>query len=129
MNPIGIILTGVLTLVLVLASVRSRLELNHAKPGYSGCLGVIGLSFLLVVSDVRVIPGGPFISIHANVLPVLSCVVMLFFAVRAFRGDCAVRRVGVVAIVLASVGIIAGVILEIVAFWREPFARGVLLGW
>ena len=121
-------MTGISSLALLFVSWRSRLELNHSKPGFRGCLGVVFLSTFLVATDVRIIPGGPF-SIHANLLPAICCLAMSGFAVRAFRADSTARRVGLMFIILSSGCIVALVVVDVVSFWRDRFARGALFGW
>ena len=129
MNATGNILTGVLAVALVLAVNRSRLELNHAKSGFRGCWAFVLFSLFRLATDGRIIPGGPFVSIHAEVLPALSCAVVLLFIARDFRTASAARRVGLSFLVLASVSIIAVAAMVIVLFCREPYARGVLVAW
>ena len=90
---------------------------------------LILVSMLLVATDVKTVPGGPFVSIHAEILPVVSCLAVLFFVARDFRAASIGRRVGLSFLGLVSVGIIALVIRIVVSFCCDRFAREVLFGW
>jgi len=129
MNDMGILLTGTGSLGLLLVLARSRLELNRSKTSFWGCLAVIFLSLFLIAANVRIIPGGPFVSIHADVLPVVSCLTMSVFAVQGFRASSIGRRVGLSLMVLVSAATIAFAVAEVASFCHNRFARGALFGW
>jgi hypothetical protein len=129
MNTIGNILTGVSAVALVLAVMRSRLELNHTKSGFGGCLAFVFFSMFLLATDGRVIPGGPFVSIHAEIIPGVSCLTVLFCSARDFRAATIARRVGLSFLALFAVGIITLAVLINVSFRFEPHARGALVAW
>ena len=93
------------------------------------CLTLILISLLLVATDVKVIPGGPFVSVHGEVFPVLCCMAVLFFVAREFRLATTARRIGLSFLALGSACIIVLVIQIIVSFCHDRFARGTLVGW
>ncbi|HEY2588366.1 MAG TPA: hypothetical protein VGI81_21680 [Tepidisphaeraceae bacterium] len=81
---------------------------------------------ILSISAVRMIPGGPFISIHANVVPCVLCVLAIYLTVRAMKN---VRhRAGPVLALIMAGGIICFVVADVIAFWLHPSARGILVG-
>ncbi len=129
MNEIGILLTATCSVGLFFLLTRSRLELNRTRTTFWGSSGVILVSLFLMVANVRVIPGGPFVAIHADVLPVVSCLSMSVFAVQAFRVSSSLRRVGLSLTVLSSIAITALAVADVASFYHNRFARGALLGW
>ena len=93
------------------------------------CLTLILVSLLLVATDVKVVPDGPFVSVHGEVFPVLCCMAVLFFVARDFRVATTACRIGLSFLALGSAGIIALVIQIVVSFCHDRFARGTLVGW
>jgi len=83
----------------------------------------------LLATDAKKIPGGPFVSVHAEILPVVCCMTVLFFVVRNFRAASIASRVGLLFSALISAGIILLVVEFIASFCRDRFARGALFGW
>ena len=102
---------------------------THTKSSLWICLALILFSMLLVATDAKRIPGGPFVSVHAEIVPVFSCITVLFFVARDFRAASIVRRVGLSFLALVSAGIILIVVEIIASFCRDRFARGALFGW
>jgi len=129
MNSKWYVLTVVPAVAMILAVIRARLELNHAKSGFWGCLAFVFLAMFLVATDGRISPGGPFFSVHGEIIPVGGCLVMLWLIGRDFRVASLRRRVGLSLLALASVGITALATIVNVSFWLEPHARGDLVGW
>ena len=101
---------------------------NHPKSHVRTCLTLILVSMLLFATDGKIIPGGPFVSVHAEIVPVLCCLAVLFFIARDFRAASIARRVGLSFLALVSVGIIALVVQFVVSFWCGRFSRGALFG-
>jgi len=93
------------------------------------CLALVLVSLLLVVTDVKVVPGGPFVSVHAEIIPCLCCLAVLFFVVRDFRAASIGRRVVLSFLALVSAGIIALVSQIVISFCLDRFSRGALIGW
>lgn len=77
----------------------------------------------------RMIPGGPFISIHADVIPVVVCTVSFHLAWRSLRASGTRRRIALAFVIIASVAIFILKLEEVVSFWVRPYARGVLIEW
>jgi hypothetical protein len=102
---------------------------NQSKSSAWIYLTLILVSLLLVLTDVKVVPGGPFVSVHAEIVPVLFCLAALFFIARDFRAASIGGRIGLSFLGLVSVGIIALVVQIVVSFCRDRFSRGALLGW
>ena len=101
---------------------------SQSKSHVRICLTLILVSILLV-TDGKIVPGGPFVSVHAEIVPVMCCLAVLFYVVRDFRAASIGRRIGLSFLALGSVGVIALVIQTIVSFCQDRFARGTLVGW
>jgi len=93
------------------------------------CVALVVFSSLLLATDGKVIPGGPFVSIHAEILPVLCCLAVLFFAAQDFRTSSTIRRIGFSILALVSLGNIGLIVWFIMGFCQNRFARGDLVGW
>ena len=104
-------------------------SVNQTKSSTLICLILVLVSVLLVITDVKVIPGGPFVSFHAEIVPVVCCLAALFFIARDFRAASLARRVGLSLLGFLSVGIIALVVRIVVSFCLDRFSRGALFGW
>lgn len=83
----------------------------------------------LAATDAKTNPGGPFVSIHAELFPIVICLSVLFFLVRNFQAASTARRVGISILAMISLGTIALAVSAIVMFCRHINARGDLLGW
>jgi hypothetical protein len=83
----------------------------------------------LTVTVGRMVPGGPFISLHADVLPVVACAAAFHLAWRSLRPSSGGRRVALACILLISVAIIFFKVADVVSFWFRPYARGTLIAW
>jgi hypothetical protein len=90
---------------------------------------IVAFSGILVATAARIIPGGPFISVHADILPLLGCLALLVFGGMGLRRISTQRPLILSCAMGVSLALIAVVITNVVAFWREPFARGALFGW
>jgi hypothetical protein len=77
----------------------------------------------------HVIPGGPFISIHANVIPGVACLAVIAFVWRALRTARGLIRFSAATLILGSALVAIFVIQDIMMFWLRPYARGVLFAW
>jgi len=77
----------------------------------------------------HLIPGGPFVSIHANVIPAVTCLAIIGLAWPALRRAPALIRFGAACVVLGSALVVILVIQDVMMFWLRPYARGVLLAW
>jgi len=80
------------------------------------------------VGTQRIIPGGPFISVTGDILPLasaLSAICLGLFTLR--HPDFLIKLAGLIFIVLATLSV-AYNIIDVCSFWFHPKARGNLLG-
>jgi hypothetical protein len=101
---------------------------SQSKSHVKICLTLILVSLLLVLTDVKVVPGGPFLSIHAEIVPVLCCLAALLFIASDFRAASIGRRVGLSFLALVSTGIIVLVLRIVISFCLDRFSRGAIIG-
>jgi hypothetical protein len=95
-----------------------------------GALFLIALmSGALSATVGRVVPGGPFVSIHADVVPAVTCLGVIVFVWRALRMAPVLVRVGAACVVLGSALVVILIIQDVMMFWLRPYARGVLFAW
>ena len=102
---------------------------HHTKSSLWICFGLILFSMLLVATDGKKIPGGPFVSVHAEVLPAVMCLAVLYLVARDFGASSIAGRVGLLFLAIVSTGMILLVAKFIVSFYHDRFARGSLFGW
>jgi hypothetical protein len=129
MNSFGYLLTMSLSLGLLLAFALSWSDATRGKLKVSRSWLILALCAVLVVTWVRIIPGGPFLSIHSDILPVAGCAVLFAFATMSLRTSSPAERVLLLFAMLGSVALIGLVVVNVISFWRDPFARGELVGW
>src|SRR5688572_372070 len=72
-------------------------------PPIAALVGAVVLSALLTLTGGKMIPGGPFISLHADAAPALISVGLVAVAWRSLRHGPLWRRLTVALIVLCSV--------------------------
>jgi hypothetical protein len=112
------------------ASPMLRRRFNPATwPTLAASSVIVGLSAALITTGGHVIPGGPFVSIHANVIPAVACLGVIVVVWRALRLARGILRCCVVCVVLAAAVIVIFAIDDVMSFWLRPYARGVLLAW
>ena len=129
MNSFGYLLTMGLSLGLLLAFALSWSDAMRRKLKVSRCWIILALCAILVATSGRRIPGGPFISIHSDILPVAGCAALFAFAAMSLRTSSRERRVLLFFPMLGSVALSALAVVNVISFWRDPFARGDLVGW
>ncbi|MBL8849326.1 MAG: hypothetical protein JNG89_06560 [Planctomycetaceae bacterium] len=89
-------------------------------------LFMMGALFLLLGPHGKIVPGGPFISLTGEALPIALFAASIVTAVRGLRRS-PVWLLLAAWSVLSAAGI--GFVLDgIVRFWFRPYARGDLLG-
>jgi hypothetical protein len=88
---------------------------------------VLLVAAVLSVTVGRMVPGGPFISIHADVVPVLACAAAFHFAWRSLGASPVRRRIALACVLLISVAIIFFKVSDVFSFWIRPHARGALI--
>jgi len=96
---------------------------RRRDPANSPPLRALGISVIvqasLAATDVKVIPGGPFISIHGEVIPALLCFVILGMGIRSLFSGKPMRRAIVATLMLISM---------LIALGAVSFAVSVLAG-
>jgi hypothetical protein len=117
------------SVALISVSFRLWTQAKGGKPVLAIYLAIILLSLLLSVTRVSVVPGGPFISLHAEVLPVLGCLTLMIVAVRTLCQYSTIRLIGVFLMAMAAAGIAGLIIGNIITFWRDHYPRGTIVGW
>ena len=105
------------------------LQAGRGRPFIIIYLAVVILSALLSLTRTWIVPGGPFVSIHAEFLPVVACASVMALAVRRLLEYSVGQCVALFLIACAAAGIIGFIIENMISFWRNPFARGAMLGW
>jgi hypothetical protein len=90
---------------------------------------VFASAMLVIAGGGRVIPGGPFISIHADVIPGAACCFVIAKQFRFLRRFSAERQAFSVLLILAAAAILFYVVADVVGFAMRPYARGDLIRW
>ena len=129
MNTFGYVLTLTLSLAMIVKLALSCSQVAHSKLRVSTCWWVVALAGALVATTARVIPGGPFLSIHSDILPVIGCATVLTLGTITFRAISAERRLGLIAAMITALALIGVVIANVLLFWKTPFARGAMFAW
>ncbi len=129
MNTAGYLVTACLSVGLVLLLALLWSDLHRAKPRLARFWFIVALSGALIATTGRLIPGGPFLSVHGDILPVVGCLALLAYGAKGFRVIDPDLRLVLAFAMLASVGMIAVVVANVLSFWKDPFARGALLAW
>src|SRR5579864_8000460 len=129
MNIPGYVLTSVLSLAMLWMLALAFSQISHAPVRVSTCWLIVALSGVLVGTTGRIIPGGPFVSFHGDILPVVGCAATLAVSAITFRAISQERRLILGSAMLASLVVIGVVVTNVLSFWNEPFARGAILAW
>jgi hypothetical protein len=74
-------------------------------------------------------PGGPFISIHANIIPAVACLAVIVSIWPALRTARPILRFCSACVILGSALVVIFVAQDIMMFWLRPYARGALFAW
>ena len=98
-------------------------------PSIAALVGTVLLSALLTLTGGKMIPGGPFISIHADAAPALMSLGLVAVAWRSLRHGPLWRRLTVALIMLCAVAVLFLVLATVISFWLRPYARGALVSW
>ena len=128
-NIAGCIVTLMLAAGMALLIAQAWSDISHERVRLVTFWIIVAFSGILVATTARIIPGGPFISVHTDILPSLGCLALLVIGGMGLRRVSPQRRFILSCAMAVSFALIGVVIANVVAFWREPFARGVLLGW
>jgi hypothetical protein len=105
----------------------AMVALSHEAPVVCMVVG-IAISSLLLGTARRIIPGGPFLSVHADLIPIGINLAVLTLGVISFRKAPVEVKVLLVVLLFALTWILASTAEDILSFWFCPYARGDLLG-
>lgn len=86
--------------------------------------GVLGLGG----GPPKIVPGGPFISIFGELIPIAVSLGAIFVGLKGFNRMRGSERFWTLAFFALATIIIAGALLSILDFWLNPYARGDLIG-
>jgi hypothetical protein len=112
------------------ASPTPRRRFNPATWPIIAALSVVALmAGALSTTGGHLIPGGPFISIHANVIPAVACLAVIVSIWPALRTARPILRFCAAGLILASALVVIFVAQDIMMFWLRPYARGALFAW
>jgi hypothetical protein len=89
---------------------------------------VVFIEAALGMTDGKLTPGGPFISISAEVLPVVLCVGVVLFGVRSLFFGTARRRVLIALLMLLALTVLWVPLSMAISYWNAPYSRGPLIG-
>lgn len=76
----------------------------------------------------KINPGGPFISITADVFPIVVCLATIVVGLVRFRQMTARERLSSLLLLLLPTLLMAFVLDEVIRFWLWPHARGAMFG-
>src|SRR5262249_16655372 len=77
----------------------------------------------------RIVPGGPFLSVSGDLVPIALCLTILTVCVTWFRGETLAGKVFLLVVMLSATVLLARLLESILLFWFRPYARGVLIDW
>jgi hypothetical protein len=77
----------------------------------------------------RIIPGGPFLSVSGDLVPIALCLTFLTLCMMLFRRETGAGKLFLLVMMLLATGLLAKILESILLFWFRPYARGVLIGW
>jgi hypothetical protein len=92
-------------------------------------VAVVVFSAFLTRTGGKIVPGGPFISLHADVAPAVLSIAVAAFGWRSLRHGPPWRRFVLALLVLSAVAILFLVLDTVILFWLRPYARGDLVSW
>ena len=92
-----------------------------------GCV-IVGALFFVFGRGVKVIPGGPFVSITGDVIPISSAIIAIYHGLICLRSrSLPVKLSALTFILLSTVGLGLN-IRFVLSFWLNRYARGDLIG-
>jgi hypothetical protein len=98
-------------------------------PPLIALVAVVVVAAILSTTGGKLVPGGPFVSIRADLTPFVLCVGVIALSWRSLRHGRLLRRSSVALIVLAAAAVAILVVDQVVSFWLRPYARGALVSW
>lgn len=84
--------------------------------------------FMMGIGGMKRIPGGPFISITGNILPVIIAFMTLFITIDAYPHSGITKRIIMLILTGFAYLLAIAAILSVYDFWMDPYARGRLIG-
>jgi hypothetical protein len=127
-TPSAMTLTPIQPLDYAPASLRRRSD-PAVSPPLGALVPLVAVAAVLCASSGKPIPGGPFVSVRADLTPFVTCVGVIAFAWRSLRHGTLRRRLCVALVVLFAAAVAILAVDHVVSFWFRPYARGALVGW
>ena len=94
------------------------------------CL-MVGLTLYAIAfggTAMRIVPGGPFFSMSADILPVVASITAMLIGLTAFRTkQTHAKLLAIISIAICCLAI-TNVVTDVMWFWIRPAARGDLIG-
>ena len=128
MNTSGKLIASFSALILVVLVWLSVHEASQLRASLYAWFAVAIATVLLATSS-RIIPGGPFISTSANIVPAMSCMVLMISSAQRARTASPGSRLSSVCLFLFAIGVVLLVAWDITSFRSIQGARGQLIGW
>ena len=101
-------------------------EISTARVGWMVVLTFYAIAF--GGTAIRIVPGGPFFSMSADILPVVTAVAAILIALSTFRTkQTQIKLLAIIPIVICCFAI-TNVVTDVMWFWVRPAARGDLIG-
>ena len=92
-------------------------------------IGVIAVAvFLMPYGFSKTIPGGPFISVVGELIPLLTFCVFIYLEVKQYRISSLHLRVWTLLLIGITVLLIGIILFNNLSYWFTPYSRGQLLG-
>src|SRR5687768_3725370 len=101
---------------------------NPQFPRAAGILFLIGSVFFTAAPRLKIIPGGPFISLLGEIVPICFFTAAIFASLIGFREAALSWRLAAWSICIFSAAGIGTLVDGIIRFWFRPSARGDLFG-
>lgn len=77
----------------------------------------------------RVVPGGPFLSITGDIIPISFCLISLFYGTLLVSRAPVELKVAAICVMFIDCFVIAERISDFMGFYFRPASRGNLFGW
>jgi len=87
------------------------------------------IAIMLIPYSGKIIPGGPFLSIRGDVMPIIISCIVLTIGLRAYRTASLGSRLLILLFCGIALFFIITVLENVVMFATDKYARGPLLDW
>jgi hypothetical protein len=112
------------------ATPQTRRRFDPARwPPIPLLIATVIFSAFLTTTGGKIVPGGPFVSLHADAAPAVMSVALVAVAWRSLRHGPLWRRLTVAVFALCAVTVLLLVLDTVISFWLRPYARGALVSW